>query len=131
MPSNYTQLMLSVVTINYNNAGGLKRTIESVINQTEKHHIQYIVIDGNSEDGSQAIIAQYKRDIDDILIESDKGVYDAMNKGLMLCKSKWTIFMNSGDIFAEKDVVSAILQRLVHRILFATMQTNYRYTSTH
>lgn len=108
MPKNYSQPMLSVVTINYNNASGLERTIKSVITQTEKHHIQYIVIDGKSEDGSKDIIAKYKREIDDVLIESDKGVYDAMNKGLMLCKSKWTIFMNSGDIFAEKDVVSAI-----------------------
>ncbi len=108
MPKDYPQPTLSVVTINYNNARGLERTIQSVITQTEKRHIQYIVIDGNSEDGSKAVIAQHKHEIDEILIESDKGVYDAMNKGLMLCNSKWTIFMNSGDIFAEKNVVSAI-----------------------
>jgi glycosyltransferase involved in cell wall biosynthesis len=108
---NNPKPLFSVVTINYNNAGGLERTIQSVIGQAEIHDIQYIVVDGNSSDDSRNIIDKYKDAIDDCIIEPDNGVYEAMNKGLMLCVSKWTIFMNSGDTFAARDVVSAMKKK--------------------
>ena len=107
----HTKRLFSVVTINYNNSSGLERTIKSVINQTVRDQIQYIVVDGDSNDKSQEVISKYKNKIDNIIVEKDEGVYDAMNKGLELSDGKWTIFMNSGDIFAEDDVVSEMRKR--------------------
>ena len=108
MKKNF-EFLFSVVTINFNNSKGLERTIKSVISQTERESIQYIVVDGDSTDNSQSIINKYRKHIDKIVIEKDKGVYDAMNKGLMLSSSKWTIFMNSGDIFSDKDIISQMM----------------------
>ena len=109
--SNNREKLFCVVTINYNNAAGLERTIESVVNQTARKNIQYVLIDGNSTDGSVDIIKRYKNRIDNVLIEDDSGVYDAMNKGLKLSNGKWSIFMNSGDIFAGEDVVAAMIEK--------------------
>jgi len=70
---------LSIITINFNNLSGLKRTIDSVVNQTWKD-FEFIVIDGGSTDGSKELIEQYHDKIDYWVSEPDRGVYDAMNK---------------------------------------------------
>ena len=91
---------LSVITINYNNCEGLRKTIESVVNQT-CCDFEYIIIDGGSTDGSVDVIKQYADRIDYWVSEPDKGIYNAMNKGIDVAKGEYCIFMNSGDCFHD------------------------------
>ena len=97
----------SIITINYNNYNGLRKTIESVINQSCKD-FEYIVIDGGSTDGSREILEQYADRIDYWVSEPDNGVYYAMNKGIRAAKGEYLNFMNSGDIFYNKDVLARV-----------------------
>ena len=95
----------SIITINYNDKEGLSRTIKSVINQTSKD-FEYIVIDGGSTDGSVDIIKQNADHINYWVSEKDKGVYNAMNKGIAQAKGDYLVFMNSGDCFHMPDVLT-------------------------
>ena len=92
--------ILSIITINRNNANGLKRTIESVIAQTFKD-FEWIVIDGASTDESIDVIKKYAEHFTYWISEKDSGVYDAMNKGIQKAHGKYLLFMNSGDMLAE------------------------------
>ena len=98
------RMRYSIITINYNNSEGLKRTIKSVISQTSKD-FEYIIIDGGSTDGSVDIIKQYATHIRYWISEKDKGVYNAMNKGVAQAHGDYCIFMNSGDCFHSSDVL--------------------------
>ena len=101
--------MISVISINYNNAAGLKRTIESVIHQTSADY-EYIIIDGGSNDDSVAVIEQYASQIDYWVSEPDSGIYNAMNKGVSKANGEYCIFMNSGDSFADDNVLIDVLK---------------------
>ena len=91
----------SIITINFNNYGGLKNTIKSVDDQNFKSY-EHIIIDGLSNDGSERYLKKF---IDKkILIEEDNGVFDAMNKGINMSRGKYLIFLNSGDFFLKKKV---------------------------
>lgn len=88
----------------YNNVRDIERTINSVLNQTYPK-IEYIIIDGKSNDGTLAVIEKYRSKVSKIVSEPDKGIYDAMNKGLALATGDYVLFMNSGDeIFDEHTV---------------------------
>ena len=91
---------LSIITINLNNADGLRKTIESVILQTISD-FEYIVIDGASTDGSVDIIKQYSDKITYWISEPDNGVYNAMNKGILKATGDYCLFLNSGDEFSS------------------------------
>lgn len=99
----------SIITINYNNKDGLKKTIESVINQSYRN-FEYIIIDGGSTDGSVDIIKEYEKNIDYWISEPDKGVYNAMNKGIMQAHGDYLNFMNSGDCFYSNQTLEKISQ---------------------
>lgn len=101
---------LSVVTINYNNVDGLMDTIKSVVNQTNQD-FEYIIIDGGSTDGSVDVIKECADKIDYWISEKDGGIYHAMNKGIMVANGEYCIFMNSGDMFYNKDVIAQVLKR--------------------
>ena len=90
------QPKLSVITIVYNNVRDIERTMLSVLNQTYPN-IEYIIIDGNSTDGTKDIIYKYKDKLVQFISEKDNGIYDAMNKGLALATGDYVLFMNSGD----------------------------------
>ena len=90
---------LSIITINLNNSEGLKDTFRS-IEGAGSLDFEYIVIDGKSNDSSQEVIREFKR-VDKFLIESDEGVFDAMNKGVSLASRKYVYFLNSGDILLD------------------------------
>ena len=100
-------MKLSVITVNYNDAKGLERTIKSVISQSY-HDSEFIVIDGGSSDGSLDIIKKYERHIDYWVSEPDGGIYQGMNKGLRQAKGDYVNFMNSGDRFHSADVLERI-----------------------
>ncbi len=91
---------LSIITINYNNLEGLKKTINSVLNQSFKD-FEYIVIDGGSTDGSLDFIKKHKDKITYWISEQDDGVYNAMNKGIAQATGDYLLFLNSGDHFCN------------------------------
>jgi glycosyltransferase involved in cell wall biosynthesis len=99
---------VSVITINYNNLRGLRRTFASVQQQTARNEIQWIVVDGNSSDGSVAFLREHAAEIEVLCIEKDAGIYDAMNKGLALAEAPYVWFMNSGDIIYQDDVAEKL-----------------------
>lgn len=101
--------ILSVITINYNNLAGLKRTVDSVLQQTARAAIEFIVIDGGSTDGAADYLREIESQINVLVIEKDKGLYDAMNKGLQRATAPYVWFVNSGDIIYEKEVAAKVL----------------------
>jgi glycosyltransferase involved in cell wall biosynthesis len=100
---------ISIITINYNNRDGLIHTIESVLSQLYSE-CQFIIIDGNSNDGSRDVIRRYNDRIDYWVSEPDNGVYHAMNKGIAVADGDYCIFMNSGDCFYDENVLSKAVQ---------------------
>src|ERR1700744_4782292 len=101
-----SQPKLSVITVVYNNARDIERTMLSVLNQTYPN-IEYVLIDGLSNDGTLAIIKKYQDKIK-LISEKDKGIYDAMNKGLAAATGDYVLFMNSGDEIYAQDTVAAV-----------------------
>lgn len=97
-------MKVSIVTINYNNAEGLKRTLESVDCQSF-YHYEIIIVDGGSTDQSKAVIEEYALNHPDTkwVSEPDNGIYNAMNKGVKMASGKYCIFMNSGDCFFNNE----------------------------
>lgn len=97
-------LKLSIITINYNNLSGLRKTVESVMSQTWRD-FEWILIDGGSNDGSkeliESIVAKSEANITYWCSEPDNGVYNAMNKGIAKAKGDYLNFMNSGDVFYD------------------------------
>lgn len=89
-------MLLSIITINYNNCDGLRKTIDSVVTQTFKD-FEWIVIDGGSTDGSKELIEQYAGSMAYWVSERDRGIYNAMNKGIAQAKGDYLLFLNSGD----------------------------------
>ena len=104
--------MIDIVTINKDNKDGLEKTILSVINQTKFDEINYIVIDGGSEDGSKDIVKKYKKYFGWSTTRKDKGIYNAMNKSLEHLKGEYVLFLNSGDYLVSNDVISKVLKYL-------------------
>lgn len=100
-------MKFSIITINYNNGEGLRRTIESVVSQTYNDY-EYIVIDGGSTDDSVSIIKSFADKIDYWASEEDRGIYHAMNKGVLKAHGEYCIFMNSGDYFYDCLVLGRI-----------------------
>lgn len=115
-------MKLSIITINYNNREGLRKTIESVVNQTW-NDFEYIIIDGGSTDGSVDIIREFADKIDYWVSEPDKGIYNAMNKGVAVAKGEYIQFLNSGDCLSTSNAIEEITPNLRDvDILFAKMR---------
>lgn len=91
-------LKISVITIVYNGVDDLQRTIDSVV-KIKSAEFEFIIIDGNSTDGTLNVIKNNEVHIDKYISESDDGIYDAMNKGIDLASGEYIIFMNAGDAF--------------------------------
>lgn len=96
---------VSIITINYNDANGLEKTIQSVVSQTVNDY-EFIVIDGGSKDGSIDVIKKYADKISFWNSEKDKGIYDAQNKGVLKATGDYLLFLNSGDHFFNEKVVA-------------------------
>jgi glycosyltransferase involved in cell wall biosynthesis len=103
---------LSVITINYNNADGLQKTIDSVLAQSFTD-LEYIIIDGGSTDRSVEVIKAHEQKIAYWISEKDTGVYNAMNKGIAVAKGEYLLMLNSGDYLINNDVLSQVLTKSV------------------
>jgi len=146
-------MKLSIITINFNNASGLRRTMESVMAQTSRH-FEYIIIDGGSTDGSLEVIESYtaipagryitnadsapsQSQISPVtywVSEPDKGIYNAMNKGLRKARGDYVHFLNSGDWLADDQVMENMLDALrpdtdilVGEVIFVRPDGKVRY----
>ena len=98
---------VSIITVVYNGIEFLEETIKSVIAQTYPN-IEYIIVDGGSKDGTLDIIKKYEAHISKWISEPDKGIYDAMNKGIDLATGDWQNFLNAGDSFVDNNVLEKI-----------------------
>jgi len=108
---NNKKMKLSIITINYNNALGLHKTIESVFVQTF-HDFEYIVVDGASVDSSVELIQSFNPSIQPSfqwISEPDTGIYNAMNKGIRMAKGDYVHFLNSGDWLVDSRVVEKMI----------------------
>lgn len=107
-------MTLTVITINRNNAKGLEKTMQSVLNQSCKD-FEYVVVDGASTDGSVEVIQRLAGQLEERinwLSEPDKGIYNAMNKGIRMATGEYVQFLNSGDCLASNDVTERMIAEL-------------------
>ena len=125
-------MKLSIITVNYNNKAGLKKTIDSVIAQTWRD-FEWIIIDGGSTDGSKELIEQYQQHFAYWCSEPDKGVYNAMNKGIDKAKGEYLNFMNSGDCFVNASTLQNVFSNkltsdiVAGPVLLSNGQRLYQY----
>ena len=106
------QPLVTIITVVFNGVSTLEDTIRSVLQQTYPH-IEYIIIDGGSNDGTLDILRQYDAQVGYWLSESDAGLYDAMNKGIALAAGDYIGTLNADDFFASAHAVEKIVERLV------------------
>lgn len=97
----------SIITVVYNAESVLEATLQSLFLQTCTDY-ESIIIDGKSSDGTLHIVNKYRQHISKLLSEPDKGIFDAMNKGIKLATGKWLYFLNAGDKFASNDILQVI-----------------------
>ena len=108
---NHPHPKFSIITVTYNAEKVLEDTIQSVIFQTYRN-VEYIIVDGASKDHTLDIVNKYHNRINKVISEPDKGLYDAMNKGIQLATGDYLCFLNAGDKFHDSDT----LQKVVHTL---------------
>lgn len=116
MHNHHLHPKFSIITVTYNAGNVLEDTIQSIISQTYKN-VEYIIVDGGSTDRTLGIIDKYKEHITRWVSEPDKGLYDAMNKGIKMATGDYLCFLNAGDELHEDDT----LQQMVHSITSKTL----------
>ena len=114
---------ITIITVCYNAISTIEDPIKSVLSQTYEN-LEYIIIDGGSIDGTIDIIKKYEKQISYWQSEPDKGVYDAMNKGIKLSTGEWINFMNAGDSFYNTEVLQSL------NLYFSDSQTDIIYGDT-
>lgn len=106
-------LVFSVITITYNAEKVLEKTIQSVEKQRQHYpNIEYIIIDGASNDRTMEIVKRYHATMARVISEKDNGLYDAMNKGISLATGDYLCFLNAGDIFHEENTIDKVVRTL-------------------
>lgn len=113
-------LKISLITVSFNAESTIERCIQSVIGQTFKN-VEYIIIDGGSTDNTIQIINKYKKHIHIFVSEPDKGIYDAMNKGIKLAGGDIIGMLNADDFFSDNEILQAINES------FGTVSTRIVY----
>ena len=120
-------MILSIITINRNNATGLEKTMHSVLSQSQKDY-EYVVVDGASTDNSVDVIQRLAEDFGERLkwiSEPDEGIYNAMNKGIGMASGDYLQFLNSGDCLVADNVLEKVYDALEHKgyppILYGNM----------
>ena len=122
--------VIAIVTINFNNLHGLINTLES-INIQKDLNFEHIIIDGGSTDGSVEFLRNFnfaENIKEKIISEPDKGIYDAMNKGIEASNAEYIMFLNSGDCFVSKTVVFQKNLECFDSTSFMPLRTSLSYT---
>jgi glycosyltransferase involved in cell wall biosynthesis len=107
-----TSPLITVITVVYNGAGMLEKTIRSVIDQRYTP-VEYLVIDGASTDGSTDIIKNYESKIAGWISEKDTGLYNAMNRGIRMATGEWICFLNCGDVFTDRERIGMVVKEIL------------------
>lgn len=115
---------VSIVTVVLNDVVHIENTIKSVLCQTYSD-IEYILIDGNSYDGTLDIVKKYEDRISICISEKDSGVYDAMNKAINFVSGEWVLFLNSGDTFVNNNVVQNVFGNHLNDQTFVVFGDTY------
>lgn len=125
---NNSSIKFTIITVVYNDVSHIEDTILSVLNQTYSN-IEYIIIDGASKDGTTNIIQKYMSKLSLWISEPDKGIYDAMNKGIKLATGDFINFMNSGDCFYSNNSISEIANHIKNKdcIYFGKTVGKFKY----
>lgn len=122
--------LITIVTIVFNCVETIEQTLLSVIEQTYKN-IEYIVVDGGSTDGTVDVIRKYAQHIDVWISEKDKGIYNAMNKGIDISTGAWINFMNAGDSFESNETVERVVPALDPDFATVAGAVRYMYDAKH
>lgn len=104
---------ISIITVVFNGESLIERTIKSVLEQTYAS-IEYIIVDGLSNDGTLTIVKRYSSWISKISSEKDKGIYDAMNKGLKIATGDYILFLNAGDELYSTNTLSKVFENITN-----------------
>ncbi|MDO4715167.1 MAG: glycosyltransferase family 2 protein [Bacteroidales bacterium] len=121
-------LTLSVITVTYNSVATIRDTIDSVLSQSYPH-VEYIIVDGHSTDGTMAIVTSYGERIAKVVSESDHGIYDAMNKGIAMATGEIIGLLNADDVFAHRDVLAHIAATFQGEPQLQAVHGNLNYVS--
>lgn len=119
------KIFFSIITVNLNNNKGLKKTVDSIFNQNYSNY-ELIIIDGLSDDGSRTYLNTLHNSKIIIISEKDNGIYEAMNKGIRLSQGSYLIFMNSGDIFYDNNVLTSAAQFIQPNVRIAVGISAYQ-----
>lgn len=110
-------MKFSIIIATHNSTGSLPQTLDSILIQTYKDY-EVVIVDGDSNDGTKKMIKDYENKFDGKLLwisESDKGIYDAMNKGIGMAEGEWLYFLGSDDILYNKEVLSSVADAIGSR----------------
>lgn len=121
-------MKVSIITVCYNSAATIEGTIQSVLGQSYPD-IDYIIIDGESTDDTLKIIGKYKQDISTILSEKDKGMYDAINKGIRLCKGDIIAILNADDLYMDDNVIGEVVAKMQEEKAYSLYSDLYYVSS--
>ncbi|MFD2288806.1 glycosyltransferase [Pedobacter petrophilus] len=105
-------MKISIITVVYNGEAYLKECIESVINQSYQN-MEYIIVDGDSTDGTLSIIEEYQTHVHQLISEPDQGLYDAINKGIAMASGEIVGILNADDMLADQNVIEQIAKSFV------------------
>lgn len=119
-------MKLSIITVNYNNGDGLEKTIKSVAGQIFQD-FEYLIIDGNSTDNSKDFVHEHTSEIDYWVSEPDRGIYDAMNKGIAKAQGDYCMFLNSGDYLLDATTLENVFKNNpTEDIIYGNLKSDFR-----
>jgi glycosyltransferase involved in cell wall biosynthesis len=104
-------MKVSVITVSYNNRDTIEKTIESVARQRYEN-LEYIIVDGNSTDGTESLLKKYDEKVSRWVSEPDEGIYHAMNKGLEMAEGELIGFLHADDFYASPDVIPDVVEMI-------------------
>lgn len=117
--------LISLITVCYNAEAVIEETLKSAVNQTYKN-IELVIVDGGSKDNTVAVAKKFQPYIGTLITEPDKGIYDAMNKGILAAKGDWVYFLNAGDLFFDSKVLEDVFTKNIGghiEFIYGKMQT--------
>jgi glycosyltransferase involved in cell wall biosynthesis len=119
-------IRVSIVTVVFNSGGVIEKAIKSVLLQSYKN-IEYVIIDGGSKDNTLDVVKKYQKHVDVLISEKDKGIYDAMNKGVKECSGDVVFFLNADDVFHDRGAVSDAVEAFEKGVDFVYGDVEFSY----